>query len=499
MGLVWFRVHSVVLNDPGRLIAVHIMHTALVSGWAGSMALYELSIFDPSDPIFNPMWRQGMFVLPFMSRLGVTSSWAGWSLDSVPSTWSYEAVSLAHIFLSGLLILAAMWHWVYWDLDCFRDRRTNAPALDLPKIFGIHLILASLLCFGFGAFHCCVYPGLWISDAYGITGSTRPVLPDWTFVGFDPYNPSGIASHHIAAGLFGLVGGVFHLCVRPSRGLYSTLRMGNIETVLSSSIAVVSWAAVCVASTMWYGAATSPTEFFGPTRYQWDLGYYQNSIERTIQLQQSSSNVGNSAWRSIPFRLAFYDYIGNNPAKGGLFRNGPMVNGDGIALAWSGHASFRSGDGRDLYVRRMPTFFETFPVLLLDATGTVCADVPFRRAESKYSIEQQRVSVTLHGGVLDGSTFTNAKTVTQFARRAQLGELIDFDRETTHSDGVFRSSPRGWFAFAHVTLGLLFLFGHWWHGARTAFRDVFSGIDASASEQVEFGSYLKVGDITSGP
>lgn len=27
---------------------------ALVSGWAGSMALYELAIFDPSDNILNP-------------------------------------------------------------------------------------------------------------------------------------------------------------------------------------------------------------------------------------------------------------------------------------------------------------------------------------------------------------------------------------------------------------------------------------------------------------
>jgi hypothetical protein len=38
------RVHTVVLNDPGRLISVHLMHTALVSGWAGSMAFYELAI-----------------------------------------------------------------------------------------------------------------------------------------------------------------------------------------------------------------------------------------------------------------------------------------------------------------------------------------------------------------------------------------------------------------------------------------------------------------------
>jgi photosystem II CP47 chlorophyll apoprotein len=53
----------------GRLISVHLMHTALVSGcWFNGF--YELAIFDPSDPVLNPMWRQGMFVLPFMTRLG---------------------------------------------------------------------------------------------------------------------------------------------------------------------------------------------------------------------------------------------------------------------------------------------------------------------------------------------------------------------------------------------------------------------------------------------
>ena len=111
-----------------------------------------------------------------------------------------------------------MWHWVFWDLDCFRDRRTNSPAIDLPKLFGIHLILSAILCFGFGAFHCCSSPGFWVADAYGITGAARSVSPDWAVSGFDPYNPAGIAAHHIAAGLLGLVAGVFHLCVRPSWG-----------------------------------------------------------------------------------------------------------------------------------------------------------------------------------------------------------------------------------------------------------------------------------------
>jgi photosystem II CP47 chlorophyll apoprotein len=140
MALPWYRVHTVVLNDPGRLISVHIMHTALVAGWAGSMALYELAVFDPSDPVLNPMWRQGMFVMPFMTRLGITDSWGGWSITgesvSNPGLWSFEGVALSHIVLSGMCFLAAIWHWVYWDLELFRDPRTGEPALDLPKIFG---------------------------------------------------------------------------------------------------------------------------------------------------------------------------------------------------------------------------------------------------------------------------------------------------------------------------------------------------------------------------
>jgi hypothetical protein len=30
-----------------------------------------------------------------------------------------------------------VWHWTYWDLDLFRDRRTGELCLDLPAIFGL--------------------------------------------------------------------------------------------------------------------------------------------------------------------------------------------------------------------------------------------------------------------------------------------------------------------------------------------------------------------------
>jgi photosystem II CP47 chlorophyll apoprotein len=501
MGLPWYRVHTVVLNDPGRLISVHLMHTALVAGWAGSMALFELSNFDPSDAVFNPMWRQGMFVMPFMARLGITKSWGGWSIVPGESAadagfWSFEGVATAHIILSGMLMLAAIWHWVYWDLELFRDPRTGEPALDLPKMFGIHLFLSGLLCFGFGAFHLTGLfgPGMWISDPFGITGHVAPVAPEWGPAGFNPFNPGGVVAHHIAAGTVGIIAGLFHLTVRPPERLYKALRMGNIETVLSSSIAAVFFAAFIVAGTMWYGNATTPIELFGPTRYQWDSGYFQQELQRRVQSSIEDGKTEAEAWQSIPDKLAFYDYVGNSPAKGGLFRTGPMVKGDGIAQGWQGHPVFKDAEGRVLSVRRLPNFFESFPVILTDSEGVVRADIPFRRAESRYSFEQAGITASFYGGALNGQVFKDATQVKQFARKAQGGEIFEFDREKLGSDGVFRTSPRGWFTFGHAVFALLFFFGHLWHGSRTIYRDVFAGVEADMEEQVEFGLFQKLGD-----
>jgi photosystem II CP47 chlorophyll apoprotein len=247
---------------------------------------------------------------------------------------------------------------------------------------------------------------------------------------------------------------------------------------------------------MWYGSSTTPIELYGPTRYQWDKGFFQQEIRKRVRESIQRGASRSYAWAQIPEKLAFYDYIGNNPAKGGLFRSGALNSGDGIVVSWLGHAVFEDIDNRELYVRRMPTFFETFPVLLIDRTGLVRADIPFRRAESKYSIDQIGISVSFYGGELDGETFTDPATVKKYARRAQLGEIFEFDRASLQSDGVFRSSPRGWFTFGHLVFALLFFFGHIWHGARTIFRDVFAGIDPDLEEQIEFGAFQKLGDTT---
>jgi hypothetical protein len=75
----------------------------------------------------------------------------------------------------------------------------------------------------------------------------------------------------------GVLSDIFNLTCRPSYALYTVLRIGNIETVLASSTAALSWVALVASGTMWYGSASNPTECFGPTRYMWDLGLYLES------------------------------------------------------------------------------------------------------------------------------------------------------------------------------------------------------------------------------
>ncbi|MBA0662193.1 hypothetical protein Goklo_006371 [Gossypium klotzschianum] len=250
MGLPRYRVHTIILNDPDRLLSVHIMHTALVSSWASSMALYELVVFYPSDPVLDPMWRQ------------------------------------------------------------------EKPSLDLPKIFGIHLFLSRVACFGFGTFYVTrLYgPGIWVSDPYGLTGKVQP--GHWAY-----------------------------------ERAYSILVFARPDVYTKDYV---------------WEILKPNYPHLGPTRYQWDQGYFQQEIYRRVSAGLAENQSLSEVWSKILEKIVFYDYIGNNSAKGGLFRIGSMDNGDGIAVGWLGHPIFRDKYRRKLFVHRMPTFFETFPVVLVD-------------------------------------------------------------------------------------------------------------------------------------
>ena len=494
--LPWFRVHIVILNDPGRLISVHIMHSGLAAGWSAVILLYELITFDPTDPVYNPSFRQGCYLIPFISRIGVISSEYTWSLGiklSINHFWTYETIHSSHISLSGLLILGAFWHWAYWDLNVFADRSTTNLVLDLNKILGIHLFLGSLLCFGFGYAHLSgfVGPGMWTSDCKGVVGSIRFVK------GIPRINATPlyghILTHHIIGGLSAMLIAFWHISSRPGPLLYKLNKMANVESVLSSSIPPVFFTGSLNSALMWYPNVWVSLELFGPLRYEWDNGYFSQDIER--RLKTGNNIFLNKAWEQVPDKLVLYDYSPHNPCKGGLFRSGPILKGDGVVQNWFGHATFEIGTF-SLAIRPMPAFFETFPVILIDISGTLAADIPFRRAESLNSMEQTKVVLYFSGGILNGIEYSTRSLVKDYARKAQLGEIFTFDFKTSGADGLFRTSERGWYSFSHTAFSLLFFFGHLWHASRGVFQDLWTGLSIQSLHQVEYGRNEKLGDNT---
>jgi len=111
----------------------------------------------------------------------------------------------------------------------------------LAKGFHTHVriflvFLAGVACFGFGAFHVTgLYgPGIWVSDPYGLTGKVQAVNPAWGAEGSFRSGRNSFASY--CCGYFGHISGPI-----PSKcpSASTSIRMGNIETVLSSSIAAV--------------------------------------------------------------------------------------------------------------------------------------------------------------------------------------------------------------------------------------------------------------------
>ena len=446
------------------------MHSALAAGWAAAGLVFEVVLLDPSDPVLGPLWRQGAFLLPASSRLGLGASPA--------QPLSPGDSVLAHAAAAAALLLAAGWHWAFWDLLLF-SAPGGAAALHFAGVFGVHLCLAGLLCAGFGAAHL-TFIGPWAADSFGAYGSPRPLRPSLSAAPAPLLRYGALAGHHAAAGGLLAAGGLWHASSCPGPRLYAALALGSVEAILSSGISALFPSGAANACLVWYGGPLAPAGLYGPTRFSWDSSFYVQEITLRSSLL---------SWSGLTDSMLVLDYVGVSPAKGGLFRAGPMVKGDGCVQAWAGHAFFQLPALAPLAVRRMPAFFETFPVLLLDRAGLVRGVIPFRRAESRWSLSAGSTSARFAGGALDGAGLQQPAPVKAFARKAQLGEILAFERSSSAAaDGLFRASARGWFAYSHALLMLLLAQGHLWHAARSLFKDTWTGARASEGAVAEYGA-----------
>lgn len=198
-------------------------------------------------------------------------------------------------------------------------------------------------------------------------------------------------------------------------------------------------------------------------------------------------------WEELPDRLVLYDYIGGNPSKGGIFRSGPSIKSDGLIQSWAGHLNFEM-KGLRVYVRRSPSFFETFPVILADLGGTTTCDIPFRRSDIVYSIEQSKLIVYISSKTISGLEYSEPTTVKNYCRKSQFREVFYLDKAVPKSEGVYRTSSRGWYPFSHLSLSLLFIFGHIWHSGRAQFKGFWTGlVIIKQTVLIGYGHFEKLG------
>ncbi|KAF9682807.1 hypothetical protein SADUNF_Sadunf05G0146700 [Salix dunnii] len=101
---------------PYYLLDFHVMHVPLVGGWADLMAPQEQVALDPSSPALDTMWRQDMFFILFVTRLGITILWAGSNITGNPAIWSYEVQEVGLVSFSLLLFFGHIWYGLFKDV-----------------------------------------------------------------------------------------------------------------------------------------------------------------------------------------------------------------------------------------------------------------------------------------------------------------------------------------------------------------------------------------------
>ena len=58
---------------------------------------------------------------------------------------------------------------------------------------------------------------------------------------------------------------------------------------------------------------------------------------------------------------------------------------------------------------------------------------------------------------LNGTEYSTPSLVKAYARKAQFGQIFTFyKRHPDLTDGVFRTSARGWYSFSHIALAFSF-------------------------------------------
>lgn len=277
--LSWLVGNARLIDLSGQLLGAHVAHAGLIMFWAGITTISEVIRFLPGVP----MYEQGMTLLPHLATLGWGVSRGGEVVDTYP----YFVIGMLHLVASAVLAAGGLFHvfrsprilYNHGGLVAKFHYEWNDPK-KLGLILGHHLIIL-----GLGALLLVVkamfFGGIYDPNLGDVRLISNPNLNPVTIFGYlvgikdGSWNLLGMASvdnledvigGHIWIAAILILGGIWHIIVRPFSWVKLFFPIENGEEILSYSLlglALMAWISTVFVG---YNTTVFPAVFYGSER-----------------------------------------------------------------------------------------------------------------------------------------------------------------------------------------------------------------------------------------
>lgn len=268
----WWRGNARFVDKSGQLLGAHLAQAALIILWAGAMTLFEISHFD----VAQPMYEQGLILLPNLARLGYGVGDGGIVTDVYP----YYAIGVVHLVSSMVLAAGGLFHALLGPAVLTSDDTfVGGFGYDwtdpgkMTSILGTHLVML-----GCGAWLLVIkamfWGGLYDANLGAVRVITSPTLNAVKIFSYlvGPLSSGGmvavdsledIVGGHLWMGLILVLGGAWHTTTQP-RNWAKNLLVWSGEAYLSYSLAGLAYMGLLAAYFVTANAIAFPEAFYGP-------------------------------------------------------------------------------------------------------------------------------------------------------------------------------------------------------------------------------------------
>ncbi len=259
-------------NLSGRLLGAHVAHAGLIVFWAGAMTLFEVTKYDPSQPLYE----QGLILLPHLATLGFGVGNGGQIVDTYP----YFVIGILHLVSSAVLGAGGIYHALVGP-QVLPENQTFFGSFGydwkdedkMTTILGIHLLLL-----GLGAWllvaKALFWGGLYDPAVACVRVISQPTLNAVRIFGylFGVFGSQGMAAvnnledvvgGHIWVGLLCIGGGFWHIFTKPLKWAKRVLFWSG-EAYLSYSLGAIAYMGFLAAYFVTVNDTVYPTVFYGP-------------------------------------------------------------------------------------------------------------------------------------------------------------------------------------------------------------------------------------------